>query len=294
MADFGLLGALGEGLKSGVAGYQQQKEIERRRALDEALQQRQAQQMQVDMFSKGIQDSGDGNLSFRPDVMAEKQDERTLNYAKAGLLAPKGPGEDPRVFSELLKSKEEASPFKGMIESLKLQDAQRGSDAERKAALFSSQMKSADESARNAEYDPTSYSAVFHGLLPEALKPEGAKKYENDKLAFINSVLRPQSGATITDDEIQKAERTYFPLPGDTPAIVKKKEAIRQQAIEGIAGMAGVAKGSVPAQNPGLIKKQAKKVDPQIDSYAKQYGLDYEAASKLIEMRRQKAGGYGK
>jgi len=265
MADFGLLGALGEGLKTGVAGYQQERELTRKKALDEALQKKQAEQMNLDMFSKGIQDDG-GVLSYRPEVQAEKQDARTLKYAQAGLLPPSEPGAQPQVFTELLKSKQEANPFRNMLQGLELQkktldlkEAKSGKADERQAALYGARMQAADQQAKSLEqsFDPTSASNTVSGYLPEIMKPSELKQYENSKRNFVAAVLRKESGAAISPTEYAEGNRLYFPQPGDTPEVIAQKEGTRQQAIEGMGVMAGPAKGLVSVPKPqasGLIK----------------------------------------
>lgn len=66
MADWGLLGALGQGLQQGVAGYQQEREFARKKALEDALQKRQNTEMQASLMEKGLQQDDQGNVSYTP------------------------------------------------------------------------------------------------------------------------------------------------------------------------------------------------------------------------------------
>lgn len=58
---------------------------------------------------------------------------------------------------------------------------------------------------------------------------------------FVNAVLRRESGAAIAATEFDNAKRQYFPLPGDSPAVISQKAENRKTAIEGIRAAAGPA-----------------------------------------------------
>jgi len=59
---------------------------------------------------------------------------------------------------------------------------------------------------------------------------------------FVNSILRKDSGAALTPDEISTYGVTYLPQVGDGEAVLKQKEQARSRAVEGIK------KGLGPAQ----------------------------------------------
>lgn len=54
------------------------------------------------------------------------------------------------------------------------------------------------------------------------------------KRDFINSVLRRESGAVISDAEFANAERQYFPQVGDKPAVIAQKAKNRRVSIDGM------------------------------------------------------------
>lgn len=58
---------------------------------------------------------------------------------------------------------------------------------------------------------------------------------------FVTAVLRPQSGATITKDEMDSAIRQYFPEAGDTPEVIEQKARNRATAWSGLRQEAGPA-----------------------------------------------------
>lgn len=56
---------------------------------------------------------------------------------------------------------------------------------------------------------------------------------------FIAASLRQDSGAAIPEEEIERQRRIYFPMPGDSPATIKAKEAARDRAMQGLEVSAG-------------------------------------------------------
>jgi hypothetical protein len=66
---------------------------------------------------------------------------------------------------------------------------------------------------------------------------------------FINSVLRKESGAVISDSEFENARKQYFPQPGDSDAVIEQKRKNRQTTIQGVAGAAG--RNYTPPQGSG-------------------------------------------
>lgn len=58
---------------------------------------------------------------------------------------------------------------------------------------------------------------------------------------FINAVLRRESGAVISPSEFANAERQYFPQVGDSPQVIRQKQANRRAAIEGMKADFGEA-----------------------------------------------------
>lgn len=56
---------------------------------------------------------------------------------------------------------------------------------------------------------------------------------------FINAQLRRESGAAISKDEYIKADKQYFPQPGDSPQVIERKALNRKLAVEGMIRGAG-------------------------------------------------------
>jgi hypothetical protein len=51
---------------------------------------------------------------------------------------------------------------------------------------------------------------------------------------FINSILRKESGASISPAEFANAKRQYFPQPNDKPETLAQKVKNRETAVQGI------------------------------------------------------------
>lgn len=56
---------------------------------------------------------------------------------------------------------------------------------------------------------------------------------------FVNAVLRKESGAAISKDEFDNANKQYFTQPGDKPDVIAQKARNRATAIKGLARAAG-------------------------------------------------------
>lgn len=79
---------------------------------------------------------------------------------------------------------------------------------------------------------------ILEGAINSTL-PGGMQKYEQAQRDFVNAVLRPESGATITPQEFDNAKKQYFPQVGDTPAVIKQKQEARGREIDTLKAMAG-------------------------------------------------------
>lgn len=84
---------------------------------------------------------------------------------------------------------------------------------------------------RAAEYDPT-------GLARGRQSPEFQRaRQAGDE--FLQAILRKDTGAAITSEEMSSYGRTYLPSPGDGPEVLEQKRIARRRALEALkAGMA--------------------------------------------------------
>ena len=71
------------------------------------------------------------------------------------------------------------------------------------------------------------------GLANYTQSPE-FQMYDQAKRDFLNAVLRRESGAVIGPTEFASGEQQYFPVPGDSPAVIAQKRKNRENAIKGV------------------------------------------------------------
>lgn len=89
-------------------------------------------------------------------------------------------------------------------------------------------------------------------MLPGALGGPSAnqQKIEQARRDFVNAALRVESGASISASEFANAEKQYFPMPGDSPEVIKQKREARQAELEALrmqSGPSAIARGLRPA-----------------------------------------------
>lgn len=86
------------------------------------------------------------------------------------------------------------------------------------------------------EISPTLANTIPSGLGGNDPSRQQAAAAENE---FLTAILRQDSGATITPDELESQRRIYFPQPGEDPPTVEAKRVARLRALEALIGTAG-------------------------------------------------------
>lgn len=172
--------------------------------------------------------------------------------AKAGHVAPPAPEpleavQLPDGRSVLLPRSQAAgmspaSPREGALPT----------EGERTAGNYFGRMQAAE--ALLGQYTPsmTDYvaaqnvmagGAVRSAAANAVLSPEGQKYYQA-AADWVRAKLRKESGAVISPQEMAQEIKTYFPVPGDSPATISQKRQARMQAMTGMQQMGGRAVGS--------------------------------------------------
>lgn len=100
-----------------------------------------------------------------------------------------------------------------------------------------------------------------------ATSPE-YKLYDQAKGNFINALLRRESGAAIADSEFERADKQYFPQPGDTDAVIAQKRQNRQLATSLMMASAG-AGGGYAQQELGKLQSQIRADNADADGEVK-------------------------
>lgn len=118
-------------------------------------------------------------------------------------------------------------------------------EAEGKNAGFLKRALSAEKELSALESEGTSMWNKAAGNMPMGtgnyLVSADAQKFNQAKRNFINSVLRRESGAVISDSEFENANQQYFPQPGDDPQVIAQKRKNREDAIRGFEISSGPA-----------------------------------------------------
>lgn len=157
-----------------------------------------------------------------------------------GQMAPVATPEGPVPGIQAVKAAEQAGTPKQMTEK------------QAAAVLFLGRAVPSHELVNGIDAkimtDPAQKVAGAVPVVGNYLTSDETKKFNNAKLNFITAVLRPESGATIQPTEYSDAERLYFPVPGDPPAIIKQKQLAREQEI---AGLKLMASGQIPFEYGG-------------------------------------------
>lgn len=120
------------------------------------------------------------------------------------------------------------------------------------AALYADRMRAADAILNKPEAIAAAQSrfqqaAGAHPSIGSLVNSDQYKLYDQAKLDFITAKLRRESGAAISASEFEKDDKTFFPQPGDPPALIAQKAEARKRVIEGIGNAAG----------PSYAKRQA-------------------------------------
>lgn len=122
----------------------------------------------------------------------------------------------------------------------------KATEAEQNAAGFAQRMERAGEIANSlAGQQPGLGSSVagsipfVGGMAKRLVQPGQTQQFEQAANDWIRAKLRKESGAAIGKDEMESEFRTYFPMVGDTPAVISQKAEARRIATDAMRINAG-------------------------------------------------------
>lgn len=101
-----------------------------------------------------------------------------------------------------------------------------------------------DQALTNSPYVP--------GFIANNIVGKDFQQYDQARRDFINAQLRRESGAVISPEEFDNANKQYFPQPGDKPDVLEQKRTNRETVIGAMIRDAGptykppAGKGSMP------------------------------------------------
>lgn len=112
-------------------------------------------------------------------------------------------------------------------------------ESQSKALLFGNRMQESDrileQLAKQGSTTSVPGSRVpYVGALMNTMLSPNMQELNQAKLDFMTAVLRRESGAAISKNEYDNADKQYFPQVGDSQAVIAQKARNRKLAIEGI------------------------------------------------------------
>jgi muramidase (phage lysozyme) len=155
---------------------------------------------------------------------------------QALAIPPAPPGVDPKIW-RAEKTKELATGGKPMTEN------------ESNANALGMRMEKSNTVLNKLEKEGTGFWSGVGNMIPGVgnyVTPEKRQLYDQAKREFINSVLRKESGASISDGEFASADKQYFPKPGDSEKVIEQKKRSREIAVEGVKSAAGKKASAKP------------------------------------------------
>ncbi|WP_029082904.1 hypothetical protein [Bradyrhizobium sp. th.b2] len=130
-----------------------------------------------------------------------------------------------------------------------------------KSAKFATIATQADSVIKQLEAQGQSVWGPISDKLPLGsayLQSPEYQKYKAAKEAFLGAHLRDVSGAAIGSNEYVRAEKTFFPQPGEGPEVVAQKAALRAQLLHEMGRSAGL--GYKPPAAPAASGKTSSGV----------------------------------
>ena len=109
-----------------------------------------------------------------------------------------------------------------------------------------------NEGARTAAAIP---SLGLGEVIGNSMLSEEQQAYKNAASEWIRSKLRKESGSAIPENEMEQEYRTYFPVAGDKPEVIKQKAMLRKVNTQ-----------SMIKQASGAYEDQYGMDSPQVDS----------------------------
>lgn len=97
------------------------------------------------------------------------------------------------------------------------------------------------------------------------LRSSTIQQYDQASRNLINAILRPESGAVVSQQEFDNARKQYVPLPGDSDETLKIKRANVKAKFEGYKKAAGPAYSSVNDLLNGTNQNQASQSNEDND-----------------------------
>jgi hypothetical protein len=152
------------------------------------------------------------------------------------------------------------------------QAARTPTGQERTALSFYNRAKDASETALKTEESIAKYGLLDQGRLAAGgmagnfVKNDEMQSYRQAQRGFTEARLRKESGATVKDTEYDQDAKTYWAVPGDSPATIEQKRKAREKVLEGLRIGSGRAYQEYYGEEPpraGAPAAPAAPAEPQ-------------------------------
>lgn len=132
------------------------------------------------------------------------------------------------------------------------------SEAQGRSNFFGNAMRQADDILGRLQVPAGAVIAAWRNAPEIAVNPilsANDQQYFNAVRLFAAGVLRKETGAAFTANELLDVQSRFFPMPGDSREVLEQKAAARRQAIAGIQAElpGGRFRGAIETPGPGGV-----------------------------------------
>jgi len=174
------------------------------------------------------------------DTMGMGMSEQPQMGMPQGMEQPGQQGVTPEEIQQLIMYDLQTTGGKGLASIKALAEYGMGgsgggkprTEGQAKASGFSKRIAQAEQTFQSVGDSATGIGFSIQKSLPNILKSDNAQSFEQASRNFINSVLRRESGAVISDQEFKNAQQQYLPQTGDSAAVLAQKAQNRQIVLE--------------------------------------------------------------
>lgn len=118
------------------------------------------------------------------------------------------------------------------------------SETQAKATLYTGMMADAEKAISGLKFDPSTLKnqteiLLARGELPKIPKvmqnmatSKDAQLYAQSTYQWTEAMLRQLTGAAAPETEVVRQTKTYWPMPGDSKAVIERKNAARAQVAK--------------------------------------------------------------
>lgn len=107
------------------------------------------------------------------------------------------------------------------------------------------------------------------GAAGNTMLSDDQQKVDQAQRDFVNSVLRNESGAAISQSEFDNARKQYFPQPGDSPAVIEQKRRNRETEINGLnSAVSGQRPSAQPMPQKTIVRTGTTRSGKKVVQYS--------------------------